>query len=449
MFTNNIVGSGVLAGLAVFLCLVPSVVTAGFDIITYNDTANSFMQNNNVTAIEFDDSGYAWIGYSGARLNTNLVKYEGEFSYFLYGDSISPGLYATWVTSIEVDSDYDVWIGTQTEGVRHFDRDSTWLDYRPDNSGIFGLNIYGIAIGEDNHVWFGFQEAGLSRLSPDSVWTTYQESSFPMDNSIRDVYADSDGNIWTAAIGGLYRFDGALWTGFTSDNSDLPNNNVYSVIQDLSGDYWVGTDSGVCHFDGATDWTCYTSQNSGLAPGQVASLAVDSNGYVWCGHVTPQERDSVWVSWFDGITWAKIDINNSDIVRDIKVSCLAVDPGGDVWVGTSGEGISRIRMTTAVFDDESGTLPLDYSLAQNYPNPFNPTTKISYVVPSRSAVTLHVYDILGRRVTTLVNDVRTAGTHSVVWDGSDTNGRRVASGIYLYRLSAGDFAQTRKMILLK
>ncbi|MBN2227002.1 MAG: T9SS type A sorting domain-containing protein [candidate division Zixibacteria bacterium] len=438
-------------GLIVIVGMIPVVSVAGVEITVYNDSSSLFIVDNTITALAFDDSGYAWIGFNSGFFNTNLVKFAGESSYFLYGDSLNPGLNASWVTSIDFTENFDVWIGTQTQGARRFDRDSTWWEYRPDNSDLADLSVYTVAIGTDDHIWFGFYEAGLSQLTPDSVWSTYQSPSYPMDNSIRDVFVDSDGDIWTAAIGGLYRYDGtAVWTSYVVANSDLPSDTVYSVNQDWSGDYWIGTHNGVCRFDGGSNWTCFTSENSDLAPGPVTSLAIDSNGYVWCGHREIQEeRDSVWVSRYDGISWIKINIDNNELVRNISVTCLAADAGGDIWVGTSGEGISQIRMTTPVHDDDHGTLPNDHVLSQNHPNPFNSSTKISYRIPKRSDVTLQVYDILGRKVTTLVNEIQSAGTYSAVWDGLGATGQRVASGIYLYRLSANGFTQTRKMILLK
>jgi hypothetical protein len=86
----------------------------------------------------------------------------------------------------------------------------------------------------------------------------------------------------------------------------------------------------------------------------------------------------------------------------------------------------------------------EYKLSQNYPNPFNPTTKISFSLPKNSDVKLVVYDILGKEVTTLVNDHRTAGTHSVEFNASN-----LASGVYLYRIEAGDFRDVKKMMLIK
>jgi hypothetical protein len=96
-----------------------------------------------------------------------------------------------------------------------------------------------------------------------------------------------------------------------------------------------------------------------------------------------------------------------------------------------------------------GTLPRNHELAQNYPNPFNPTTNIKFYVKARGYVDLDIYNILGRRVKTLVSGDLSAGWHEVVWDGSDSTGDRVASGVYFYRMSAGEFAETRKMLLLK
>ena len=89
-------------------------------------------------------------------------------------------------------------------------------------------------------------------------------------------------------------------------------------------------------------------------------------------------------------------------------------------------------------------IPPAYALHQNYPNPFNPSTTIQYELPNSSVVRLSVYDILGREVTALVNERRDAGVHEVRFDGSN-----LASGVYFYRLQAGDFVQSRKLTILK
>ena len=93
--------------------------------------------------------------------------------------------------------------------------------------------------------------------------------------------------------------------------------------------------------------------------------------------------------------------------------------------------------------------PASYNLFQNYPNPFNPSTVISYSIPKSSNVTLKIYDVLGREVKTLVSTEQVNGLHSIQWNGDNNYGSRVSSGIYLYRIEAGDFIQTKKMLLIK
>ncbi len=94
-------------------------------------------------------------------------------------------------------------------------------------------------------------------------------------------------------------------------------------------------------------------------------------------------------------------------------------------------------------------LPKTFSLSQNYPNPFNPVTVIKYALPKDCYVKLTIYNILGQMVATLVNRKQVAGYKSISWDSRNQSGNEVASGIYFYRLRAGDFVKTRKMILLR
>ena len=98
-------------------------------------------------------------------------------------------------------------------------------------------------------------------------------------------------------------------------------------------------------------------------------------------------------------------------------------------------------------DKVDETAPIVFSLAQNYPNPFNPSTSISYTLGASGIVYLDIYNISGQLVRTLVNSYKIQGRYTVVWDGFDEDGKNVSAGLYLYRLSAGTFVQTRKMVL--
>jgi hypothetical protein len=89
-------------------------------------------------------------------------------------------------------------------------------------------------------------------------------------------------------------------------------------------------------------------------------------------------------------------------------------------------------------------VPAEFLLTQNYPNPFNPSTKIKYSIPQSSQVTIKVFDILGNEIETLVNEDKPAGTYELTWYAE-----QLPSGIYFYKLQAGNFIETKKMILLK
>ncbi len=96
-------------------------------------------------------------------------------------------------------------------------------------------------------------------------------------------------------------------------------------------------------------------------------------------------------------------------------------------------------------------LPTEFALEQNYPNPFNPSTKIPYALPAAAHVTVEIFNVLGQRVRTLIDEEQEAGNQVVEWDGRDSNGGTVSSGMYFFKLNAGNgnFVQTRKMVLLK
>jgi hypothetical protein len=109
--------------------------------------------------------------------------------------------------------------------------------------------------------------------------------------------------------------------------------------------------------------------------------------------------------------------------------------------------IKKINEVTDLADEK--WLPTDYNLFQNYPNPFNPSTIISYSIPKTNKVSLVIYDMLGREIRTLVNEIQNAGVQNVTWDGRNKAGVKVSSGTYIYRIEAGDFHMAKKMILLK
>ncbi len=119
------------------------------------------------------------------------------------------------------------------------------------------------------------------------------------------------------------------------------------------------------------------------------------------------------------------------------------------WGWMDFDFLSVPRSLTTAIENAVASLPEQFSLEQNFPNPFNPATAIRYELVASDFVTLKVYDLLGRQVVTVVNEMGTPGKHTAMWDGKNDRGESVASGIYIYQLRAGNSVITRTMVLLK
>ncbi len=99
--------------------------------------------------------------------------------------------------------------------------------------------------------------------------------------------------------------------------------------------------------------------------------------------------------------------------------------------------------------EEEVNVPTVFKLSQNYPNPFNPETTIKFQIPNSSFVRLEIYNISGQKIKTLLNEGKSAGFYTIKWDGTNNNGLKVNSGVYIYRIQAGKFTDVKKMIFLK
>ncbi len=148
--------------------------------------------------------------------------------------------------------------------------------------------------------------------------------------------------------------------------------------------------------------------------------------------------------------------NDLDIVCGVDLGIMVVDTKRPVsghlnWMTFRADlqRTGNYNYLQYVDNDEQNQVAVQTKLLGNYPNPFNPTTTIEFALKKKGAVTLSVYNIKGQKVNTLVNEEYRAGTHSIVWDGSDADDNTVASGIYFYKLQAGSYTKTRKMILMK
>ncbi len=151
--------------------------------------------------------------------------------------------------------------------------------------------------------------------------------------------------------------------------------------------------------------------------------------------------------------------NSVDLTQQSEVTFATVEKGSFPAYGSGGVSIypqvgeSRFTLTAAYSSlsaaDEATNLPKTFALHQNYPNPFNPVTTLRYDLPENSYVNVTVYDMLGRQVKSLINQTQEAGYRSVIWNATNNYGKPVSAGMYFYKIRAGEFTQTRKMLLLK
>ncbi len=187
----------------------------------------------------------------------------------------------------------------------------------------------------------------------------------------------------------------------------------------------------------------YAGQAGQLALRYVTDGGVQNEGF-YADEFFPLER-------FSSETVLDSDIQESSFVvsgrsqGDYYYQVRAKDAENQ-WSGYSNREVAIVYPQTGV---DNSPVPAAFSLNQNYPNPFNPQTSISFTLPQKSLVELSVYNILGKRVRSLLNSESEAGEHSVLFDGNNDSGQQIAAGVYFYKLNAGDFSQTRKMLFLK
>jgi hypothetical protein len=154
--------------------------------------------------------------------------------------------------------------------------------------------------------------------------------------------------------------------------------------------------------------------------------------------------------------WDIYLFDNTDTYRDLQISDIGIGEkrfsvrtvyryGNLVFLSEPSEEVSL----SVVSEIDIVTESLTTALVGNYPNPFNPTTTISFALRADSFVNIDIYNISGQRIKSLLQEHRISGNHHIVWDGTDDRDRSVGSGIYFYKMTTNDFAQTKKMILMK
>jgi photosystem II stability/assembly factor-like uncharacterized protein len=226
-----------------------------------------------------------------------------------------------------------------------------------------------------------------------------------------------------------------LGKSWNSSINGLPSNIDCSVIRARSDGLVLLGSSSYGMFRSTDEGLSWNSINNGLSSLNVTSIAFNNADKIFAG-----TAGGVFESSNNGDSWLPL---NSGLT-DLSVTSLLCDSLGYLYAATNSSGVFRSIGVTTNVEQVQNIIPRTYSLFQNYPNPFNSSTSISYALPKASHVIIKVYDILGREIATLVNEEKNAGSYNAEFNASN-----LASGIYLYRMQAGNFAETRKLILMK
>jgi uncharacterized delta-60 repeat protein len=415
----------------------------------YNGTGNSL---DRATAIAVDDSGNVCVtGYSyGSKTNFDYATIK----YYPDGDTAWVRRYNGRIDSIDcafaiaVDDSGNVYVtgfGTLWE----WDCEYITIKYYPNGDTAWVRRYSGagydraraIAVDDSGNVYVTGESHGGAGAYYDYVTIKYHPN----------------GNIaWTSRYNGPGNwYDGAR--AMALDDSG----NVYVTGYSYGGsetDYDYATIK--YHPNGDTAWA-RRYNGPGSYHDEAYDIAVDGSGNVyvtgysrgsetWDDYVTIKYHprgDTTWTRRYNG------PVNGDDVARTI-----VIDGSGNVYVSGSSVGsgtgfdyatIKYSKNTNVRDETESREKTCEFSLSQNYPNPFNQTTKIEFTLVTSDFVSLKIYDILGRKVRTLVSEHVPSGHKSVLWDGKDGLGNEVASGIYFYKLEAGDFTEVKKMVLIK
>ncbi|HPG38723.1 MAG TPA: two-component regulator propeller domain-containing protein [bacterium] len=438
-----------------------------------------------INTITEDKNGNLWVGGT-----SGLYFYNGTDWLKV---TITGRLETKFITAIAVDRQNNKWYGTSKHGVV-VDRNGSWQTYNKTNSSLPYDYINDITIDSSGNVLIA-TNWGVSIYNGDSLRTMNQSDDGIPFVTVRSIAVDREGNVWYGSWNScVYKYDGSTFSsycdpdnkikatgvmdiGFDKHNnkwfctSDIDwilgtkafgiacyndsnwqfykvNKSIYSsncadaVAMENNGDLWFGTMGGVYKYDG-TNWVNYNTSNSGLLFNWVYTMTIDNKGRKWFG------SDGGGLCMFDGEMWYAYLPENSQIISN-RIQALAADKYGNVIIGTD-IGVSIYKDTPTIINKEANTnVPVNVELSQNYPNPFNSETKIQYHLSQKGHVILQVYNIYGQLVTSLYDGEQTTGNHTVHWQGVNSCGETVASGIYFYRLKLdGRQTQTRRLVFLK
>ena len=325
----------------------------------------------------------------------------------------------------------------ETQGRVHYDYngmiDFYDLDTKRNNGDIDEVWVYAFPFG-------GMYESILA--GPGAFWWNAPPLPHPGLEKILSIMGwNYERGVAEAMHSVGHRFESALWHAFGRWNNQSNDPNNWEIFTRINRDNPGKANVGNIHFppNGTSDYDYSNSTN-------VITYADNWKRFPYLLNQTRTINCSEWGCgqlgymrwWFSHIP--RFTGVTDSILNDWWYYALDYYKAVELAHELQGVGVK---------ENLFNSLPGDFKLYQNYPNPFNPSTDIRFTIPELAKVRLKVYDILGRLVAKLLDDVKSAGTYDILWDGKNMHDQKLASGIYFYRLETDNFNQTKKLVLLK
>ena len=385
---------------------------------------NPLPQGNTMNSLFFADYNTCWVvGKAGTILKTTNggINWTTQISGTSY-----------WLSSVHFTDSITGWAAGNDYNLH------SGIILKTTNSGINWVNQYSSTFFYLNSIYFADNNSGWAASSggifqstngglnwTPQFGTTYLSSVYFPDNSSNGWAAGMYGKIFQTTNGGVNWLSQVSGTG----------NWLYSVYFTDNNSGWTVGDSGkiLKTTNGGTNWTTQVSGTNR----KLYSVHFADNNTGW----TVGDNGTIIKTTNSGINWLSQVSGTSKALGSVHFADnntgWAVGDSGTILKTTTGGAIVGVQ-------NMSTEIPSGNSLSQNYPNPFNPVTNLEFGIPDLGFVSLKIYDLLGKEVVTLVNEKLNPGTYRVEFDAGS-----LTSGVYFYRLTSGDFMDTKRMLLVK
>ncbi len=421
-------------------------------------TATNSLQD--IFVAKFDPSGNClWAEQAGDSITSNGITVDANGNSYVIGNFQKSATFGSFqltsgdsgnvfIAKYDINGNF-IW-AKKNNGDKHSWAEGFGISIDANN------NIYGSGQFYDN-VSFGNIQLTASGtnsnifivkydVNGNCIWANQSNGSGYYDNA-QVISTDAYGNSYIAG-----QFNDTVTLG-NSQMISKAHRNAFVAKYDANGNcIWASQVKSA--FSNSTGISLDRKGNSYIT-GQFGDTATFGNIQLDAG-----DSSNFFIAKYDGngsCLWAKQSaiIDSNSIAGGLRI---ASDTNGNSYITgsftglltigndiiTGGDFIAKISNTVLGITTEKPTIPNYFNISQNYPNPFNPTTVINYSVPRSNMVTIRVYDILGNETATLVNEEKPAGSYSINFNAS-----RLSSGVYFYRMQAGSFVETKKLILMK